>query len=83
MSANKITTQVFMLPDDEVARKKFLAEVNALASEYGAVWVSGSVYDEMAYADLLAEELSDHITDMAIEDIRHNFERKSREIESI
>ncbi len=81
MAANNITTQVFALPADQAARKKFLDGVKALADACGATWVSGSVHDEMGYADLLTEELSEHIGDMGVEDIRQKFERQSRESE--
>ncbi len=83
MRANKITTQVYELPADEAARKKFLDGVKALAGACGATWVSGSVHDEMAYADLLTEELAEHISGMGVEDIRQKFERQSRESESV
>jgi hypothetical protein len=37
----------------------------------------------MAYADLLTEELAEHISGMGVEDIRQKFERQSRESESV
>lgn len=76
---NKITTQVYGLPLDDVARRKFLDGVKALADECNAIWVSGSVHDEMEYADLLAEKLTEHVGDMAVEGIRQDFERLSRQ----
>jgi len=73
--AKKVTTQVYELPQDETARKKFLDGVKALADEHSATWVSGSVHNEMDYADLLADKLTEHVGDVAVEDIRQKFER--------
>lgn len=71
-----ITTQVYELPKDEASRLKFVNGVKALAEECNATWLSGSVHNEIDYADLLTKELGEHIGDMAVEEIRLEFERK-------
>ncbi|MGO4801168.1 hypothetical protein ACEN2T_17960 [Pseudomonas sp. W22_MBD1_FP4] len=74
----KISTKVFELPEDDTARTKFLDGIQTLLAECNAVEVSGSVHDEMAYADKLEEELTERIGDMAVESIRQEFEREAR-----
>jgi hypothetical protein len=73
-----IATRVFELPEDDAARTKFLDGITALQKECKAVWVSGSVHDEMAYADKLEEELTERIGEQAVEEIRQQFERDAR-----
>jgi len=75
MSKKKVTTQVHELPDDPQKRTKFLDGVKQLAEECGANWVAGSVHDEMAYADVLAKELENEVSDMYVEDLRQRFEK--------
>ncbi|RMN21136.1 hypothetical protein ALQ64_02814 [Pseudomonas cannabina] len=72
-----ISTQVYQLPDDEAARTRFLNGVKALAEESKATWVAGSVHNEIDYADLLGTELANHVGEMAVEEIRLNFERNA------
>lgn len=76
--ANAITTQVYALPADPDARDKFVNGVKALADECKAVWVAGSHHNEIDYADLLAEKLSELEGEMAVEGIRQDFERAQR-----
>jgi hypothetical protein len=75
-NAKAITTQVYELPSDEVARKSFLDGITALAEQFNAKWVAGSVHNEIDYADLLAQELTEHVGELAVENIRQEFERK-------
>lgn len=75
---NAITTQVYELPEDPDARDKFVNGVKALADECKAVWVAGSHHNEIDYADLLAEKLSEHEGELAVEGIRQEFERAQR-----
>lgn len=75
---NRFTTQVYQLSEDEAANTRFLNGISALAEECNAVWVSGSVHDEMAYADKLEEELTESIGDLAVEGIRQQFELDAR-----
>jgi hypothetical protein len=75
-NTKKISTQVYELPADQAARTKFLDGVKALADECKATWLAGSVHNEMDYADLLAEELTRHVGEQEVENIRQEFERK-------
>lgn len=73
--SNKVTTQVFELPENDQDRAKFLEGIKRLAEECKTTWISGSVHDEMAYADLLAEELTQEVGELAVEDLRQKFEK--------
>ncbi|WP_219096251.1 hypothetical protein [Pseudomonas sp. UMAB-40] len=76
---SKITTRVYQLPADDVARDKFVTGLKALEEECGVTFISGSMNDEMGYADLLATELAEHIGEMGVEDMRQKFERAARD----
>lgn len=73
----KFSTQVYQMPTDPSASRYFLDGVKALAKECKAKWVSGSVHDEISYVESLETELKQHIGDFGVENIRHEFERKS------
>lgn len=73
--SNKVTTQVFELPENDQDRAKFLDGIKQLAEECKATWIAGSAHDEMAYAELLAEELTQEVGELAVEDLRQKFEK--------
>ena len=73
-----VITQVYALPSNEAARKKFLDGVNSLAESCKAEWVAGSNYDEMSYLEEIEKELASHIGDSGVEELRQKFERQSR-----
>lgn len=74
--APKVTTQVYQLPADEAARAKFLDGIKSLAVECKATWVAGSVHDETAYVETLEKELTEHVGEQGVENIRREFERQ-------
>lgn len=67
-------TEVYQLPRDDEARKKFTNGIKALADECQATWVAGSVSNEMDYVEMLENELSERYGQAFVEDLRQKFE---------
>jgi hypothetical protein len=77
-SFSKVATRVFQLPDDEAKRTRFLKGLDALMVECDTSVMASSVHHEMDYADKLEEELKESLGDMAVENLRQEFERSTR-----
>ncbi|MDF9779052.1 hypothetical protein [Pseudomonas baetica] len=77
-SFQKLATRVFQLPEDEAKRTRFFEGLDALMVECDTSVIASSVHHEMDYADKLEEELKESLGDMAVENLRQEFERSTR-----
>lgn len=72
-------TQVYELPEDQDARRKFLDGVDALMKENGVDLTGSSQFDELSYVDQLESEFAEATSEYAKEEFRTTFEREARE----
>ena len=73
-----ITTFVYRQPKNDADRTRFNNGLKQLASDCKATWIAGSHMDEISYVEILEKALARETSDMFVEDIRQEFERKSR-----
>lgn len=74
----KVATRVFQLPHDEAKRTRFFEGLTKLMLECETSVIASSMHHEMGHADKLEEELKESLGDLAVEDLRQQFERSTR-----
>ncbi|MGF6281918.1 hypothetical protein ABH908_000049 [Pseudomonas frederiksbergensis] len=74
----KVATRIFQLSADEAKRTHFLKGLDALMAESDTSVIASSMHHEMDYADKLEAELTESRGDMAVEELRQEFERSTR-----
>tara|TARA_R110002124_G_scaffold128157_20_gene288750 strand:+ start:8246 stop:8488 length:243 start_codon:yes stop_codon:yes gene_type:complete len=67
-------TQVYLLPDTAEERSGFADGLVSLAKQFNVQITAGSVHDEISYVEILEKELSEHISESGVEDIRQIYE---------